>query len=103
MLLNPSLKLVEIANIINAEVIGDVNVQITGINEIHKVGKGDITFVDHPKYYKKALESNASVIIINNREDCPEGKALLLSDDPFRDYVLIVKHFNVFITLSNIV
>jgi UDP-3-O-[3-hydroxymyristoyl] glucosamine N-acyltransferase len=29
------------------------------MNEIHVVEKGDIVFVDHPKYYTKALNSAA--------------------------------------------
>ena len=52
----------EISDIINAEIIGDENFSVTGINEIHMVEKGDITFVDHPKYYDKALNSNAVVL-----------------------------------------
>jgi UDP-3-O-[3-hydroxymyristoyl] glucosamine N-acyltransferase len=27
---------------------------------------------------------------------CPEGKALLLSDDPFRDFNILTKHFKPF-------
>jgi UDP-3-O-[3-hydroxymyristoyl] glucosamine N-acyltransferase len=54
---------------------------IYGMNEIHVVEKGDIVFVDHPKYYTKALNSAATVILINKKVDCPEGKALLISED----------------------
>jgi UDP-3-O-[3-hydroxymyristoyl] glucosamine N-acyltransferase len=52
-----------------------------GMNEIHVVEKGDIV-LDHPKYYTKALNSAATVILINKKVDCPEGKALLISEDP---------------------
>jgi UDP-3-O-[3-hydroxymyristoyl] glucosamine N-acyltransferase len=47
---------------------------------------GDIVFVNHPKYYDKALNSAATIILIDKVE-CPEGKALLVSDDPFRDLI----------------
>jgi UDP-3-O-[3-hydroxymyristoyl] glucosamine N-acyltransferase len=60
------------------------------------VQKGEIVFVDHPKYYDKALNSNASVILINKDVACPEGKALLISDDPFRDFNKISKFFRPF-------
>ncbi|WP_333662555.1 UDP-3-O-(3-hydroxymyristoyl)glucosamine N-acyltransferase [Chishuiella changwenlii] len=89
-------KLKEIASIIDAKYIGDENFPIEGINEIHRVEAGDIVFVDHPKYYDKALESNATIILINKEVDCPEGKALLISDDPFRDFVKIGQHFLAF-------
>ena len=87
----------EIAQIINCEFIGDASFAIKGINEIHVVEKGDIVFVDHPKYYEKALNSAATTILINKKVVCPEGKALLISDDPFRDFNKITKYFNPFI------
>jgi UDP-3-O-[3-hydroxymyristoyl] glucosamine N-acyltransferase len=66
--------------------------EITGINEIHKVTHGDLSFVDHPKYYDKALQSAASVVLINTTAVAnPQQKTLLLSDDPFRDYNILVK------------
>ena len=57
------------------------------MNEIHVVQAGDIVFVDHPKYYEKALHSKATIVLINKEVECPEGKALLISDDPFRDSI----------------
>jgi UDP-3-O-[3-hydroxymyristoyl] glucosamine N-acyltransferase len=86
----------EIAGLINAEYEGSPDFKVTGLNEIHRVVKGDITFVDHPKYYDKALKSNATTIIINKKVECPKGKALIFSDDPFRDYVSLVSRFNPF-------
>ncbi len=85
----------EISGFLNAKPIGDPGFAITGMNEIHMVEPGDLTFVDHPKYYAKALNSKATTILINKEVECPEGKALIVSDDPFRDYVnLVRKHRN---------
>src|SRR4051812_30997508 len=86
-------KLTDIAALINCEFEGDANHLITGLNEIHMVEAGDIVFVDHPKYYEKALLSKATTILINKKVECPKGKALLISDDPFRDYNKLVRHF----------
>jgi UDP-3-O-[3-hydroxymyristoyl] glucosamine N-acyltransferase len=86
----------EIAAIIEAKSVGDDNFQISGMNEIHVINPGEIVFVDHPKYYTKALESKASVILINKEVECPEGKALLISDDPFRDFNKLTDYFNAF-------
>ena len=86
----------EIAAIVNCEYVGDANFPVSGMNEIHVVGSGDIVFVDHPKYYDKALQSKASVVLINKRVDCPEGKALLISEDPFRDFNILTNHFKPF-------
>jgi len=87
----------QIAALLKVDFVGDANFEILGINEIHVVEKGDIVFVDHPKYYDKALNSNATTILINKTVACPEGKSLLISEDPFRDFNKITNHFNPFI------
>jgi len=90
----------EIANLLQCEFIGDPNFPVSGMNEIHVVEPGDIVFVDHPKYYDKALQSAATIVLINKKVDCPEGKALLISDDPFRDFNTLTKHFRPFLVTS---
>ncbi|WP_442266300.1 UDP-3-O-(3-hydroxymyristoyl)glucosamine N-acyltransferase [Tenacibaculum sp. ZS6-P6] len=87
----------QIANLLEVSFVGDPNFEIIGLNEIHVVQKGEIVFVDHPKYYDKALTSEATTILINKEVECPEGKSLLISDDPFRDFNKLTKHFNPFI------
>ncbi|MBC7589137.1 MAG: UDP-3-O-(3-hydroxymyristoyl)glucosamine N-acyltransferase [Chitinophagaceae bacterium] len=86
-----------LANLLDAEVLGNTNAFATGINEIHKVEVGDVCFVDHPKYYSKCLNSAATFIIINNKEvDIPTGKTLLVCAEPFEAYLKIVNHFQPF-------
>lgn len=103
MQLNPAFSLKQIAGYINAEFVGDPDFLISGLNEIHMVQIGDLTFVDHPKYYAKALNSNATTIIINKKVDCPAGKALLFHDDPFAAYVSLVKRFRPFVATQNMI
>ena len=86
----------EIATLINAKPVGNPDFEVLGINEIHMVEPGDLTFVDHPKYYDKALNSRATTILINKEVEAPEGKALLISEDPFRDYVSLAQRFRGF-------
>ncbi|AUS06785.1 UDP-3-O-(3-hydroxymyristoyl)glucosamine N-acyltransferase [Pseudotamlana carrageenivorans] len=86
----------DIANLIQCEYVGDPNFEVLGMNEIHVVEAGDIVFVDHPKYYNKALESAATIVLINKKVDCPGGKALLISDDPFRDFNKLTDHLKPF-------
>ena len=88
--------LTSIAALIKAELIGNTTASATGINEIHKVEKGDLVFVDHPKYYDKCINSDASFIIINKKTGFPEGKALLVTEEPFEAYQAIVSHFRPF-------
>jgi UDP-3-O-[3-hydroxymyristoyl] glucosamine N-acyltransferase len=86
----------EIAALIDSKYVGDSDFPVYGMNEIHVVEPGDIVFVDHPKYYDKALNSAATIILINKDVECPEGKALLVSDDPFRDFNKLTHHFKPF-------
>lgn len=86
----------QIAEMIGAEITGNINAMATGINELHKVEKGDLAFVDHPKYYDTCIQSAASFIIINKKTEIPEGKALLIVDEPFEAYQKIVDYFRPF-------
>jgi UDP-3-O-[3-hydroxymyristoyl] glucosamine N-acyltransferase len=85
-----------IAQIIGASVFGNKGGSVTGINELHKVEKGDLAFVDHPKYYETCINSAATFIIIDRETDFPEGKALLVVDEPFEAYLKIVNHYRPF-------
>ena len=86
----------QIASLIGCEYIGADDFPVLGMNEIHVVEKGDIVFVDHPKYYDKALNCKASVVLINKKVECPDGKALLISEDPFRDFNVLSHYFKPF-------
>ncbi len=86
----------EIAEIIDAEILGDENRIVYGINEIHRVREGDLTFVDIPKYMHRSLHSDASVILINERVEVPDGKTLLYCEKPFFAYNSLVSRFRPF-------
>ena len=81
------------ADFLGCEYRGSGDHKISGINEIHRVETGDIAFVDHPKYYKKALESAATTVIIDSEVECPVGKGLLISRAPFDDFNKITRKF----------
>ncbi len=69
-----------------------------GVNEIHNVEAGDLTFVDHPKYYISTLRSAASVILIDKQPSAEQlqevsasAKTLLVHPEPFAVYDALVK------------
>ena len=95
---NTTHTLQEIAEIIGCSFVGANDFPVFGMNEIHVVTPGDIVFVDHPKYYDKALQSAATIVLINKEVECPDGKALLISDDPFRDFNTLTRHFMPFVS-----
>jgi len=90
----------EIADYINADLIGDTDIMVTGLNEIHQVESGDVTFSDLPKYFSKSLNSAATVIILNEEVPCPPNKAILIHPDPFQAYDSLVKKYRPFRPLT---
>ncbi len=96
MILRQPLSINELIQLIGHPVTvkGDTSVRVTGVNELHSVRSGDLTFVDSERYHNRILQSDASVVLINDASvDCPEGKALLVTDDPLSDYLAVVRHF----------
>ena len=79
-----------------AKVVGNLSNVILGINEIHSVNTGDLSFVDNAKYYERMLNSNATVILIDQETECPEGKTLLITKDPLSAYLRVVAHYTHF-------
>ncbi|PKA96479.1 UDP-3-O-[3-hydroxymyristoyl] glucosamine N-acyltransferase [Flavobacteriaceae bacterium MAR_2009_75] len=91
----------QIAALIDCQFVGAEDFPVLGMNEIHVVESGDIVFVDHPKYYNKALSSKATIVLINKQVDCPAGKALLISEDPFSDFNKLTNYFKPFESAIN--
>lgn len=87
------ISLKDIAAVIHSEFIGNEDHLITGLNEIHRVSAGDLVFVDHPKYYDKALNSAATTILINKKVEVPPGKALIIHNEPFTAFNMLTAHF----------
>ena len=91
----------KIAARLKADIIGDNTGNALGINEIHHVKAGDITFSDVKKYFEKALNSAATFIILNEiPEAIPEGKIVLIHPNPFEAYDSIVRTQRPFTPLS---
>lgn len=88
--------LTEIAKLVNGKVIATGNGKVMGMNELHVVRKGDVTFVDHPKYYNKVLNSDATFIIINKEVEAPAGKGLILHENPFDAFNILTLNFRPF-------
>lgn len=103
MKLDTPLKVKDIASKYQAKIIGNEDVIIGSINEIHKLEHDSITFVDHPKYYEKVLGSKALVVIIDQEVKCPKGKTLLVTNNPFKLYNDLALNARPFIPSSSTV
>ncbi len=83
----------QLAEILGCTFAGNLNQPVLGFNEIHMVENGDVTFVDVEKYFDKALNSKATIIIINKTITPPLGKGLLFHSEPFTAYNQLTEHF----------
>ena len=92
--LNPPQSAAQLAQLLRAEARGNTTLLVTGLNEINRVGAGDLVYVDHPKYYTKALNSAATTVLIDKEVEVPAGKAIIVSADPCGDYNKLVEHFS---------
>ncbi len=90
MKLNPPIPVSEIAELTGSRILGPADAMVEGLNEIHKVQKGDLMFVDLEKYFHKALASAAGFVLLNQEVAPPPGKTLLLHPEPFRAYNQLV-------------
>lgn len=90
----------EIAELVDGKVIGNSDDEILGLNELHVVREGDLTFVDHPKYYNKVLNSDATFVLINKEMEAPDGKTLIYHEAPFDAFIKLINHFRPFTASS---
>lgn len=100
MILQQPITLSEAASFLGCEFVGDPKTQISGLNVIHKVSPGDLTFVDFHKYYDRSLDSEAAVVIIDKDVPCPPAKGLIISKDPFGDFNRLTRKYRPFEPLN---
>jgi UDP-3-O-[3-hydroxymyristoyl] glucosamine N-acyltransferase len=72
-----------IAESLQAELIGDAAVEVSGIASIPRATPADLVFVEDEKHLKLALESHAAAVIAGKfAEGKPTSKPLLISRQP---------------------
>ncbi len=76
-----------------ARIAGDPSRSVEGINVIHKVQSGDLTYADHPKYGDRALASAASALILAAEPVDAQGKSVLVVADAFSAFRDLLRHF----------
>jgi UDP-3-O-[3-hydroxymyristoyl] glucosamine N-acyltransferase len=70
-------KLKELAEWVGGTVVGDGEVEITGVGPIEGARPGEITFIAHPKFLSKLSETAASAVIVS--PEITQAKQSLLS------------------------
>ena len=87
-----SIKLHEIAKLVEGEIVGDRDVIITGVAGIKEAQKGDITFLANAKYLPFLRETQASAVI-TSKEVQPQNRPLVRTSDPSRAFTKVISLF----------
>jgi UDP-3-O-[3-hydroxymyristoyl] glucosamine N-acyltransferase len=85
-------KLKELAEFVGGTIIGDGEVELSGVAPIEDAQVGQITFVANPKYLSKLNESRASAVIVS-RAIPQANKPLLCTPNPYLAFGKILTLF----------
>ena len=73
----------EVAQFVQARVLGDETVQLTGIASVESAIAGDLIFVDQEQNFRRAVESRASAVIVGDFVAAAKNsKPLLVATQP---------------------
>lgn len=82
-------KLRELADLVGGRVIGDEEVEISGVAPIEEAQPGEITFVANPRYLSKLKETRASAVIVS-KEDALSTRVLLVAANPYLAFARVL-------------
>jgi UDP-3-O-[3-hydroxymyristoyl] glucosamine N-acyltransferase len=86
-------KLGELASLVGGEILGDRDIEISGVSGINDAKRGDITFISARKYLRDLSRSSASCIIV--KEPIPGASiAQLKVSNPHLAFLKLLEHFN---------
>jgi UDP-3-O-[3-hydroxymyristoyl] glucosamine N-acyltransferase len=76
-----------------AQIIGDPDVLISGVNTLEDANSCDASFLANPRYIEAMKHSKAGVICVDAKVELPPGKNFLITEDPCRTFQLIAELF----------
>ena len=74
--------LAELARRLDAELIGDGGVEISGVRPLNEAGPEDLSFLHNPRYAEEARASRAGAILVSDAAALP-GHNLLVTPYPY--------------------
>ena len=84
----PSYSLSQIASHLGAELDGESNLQITGLNTLQEAGPAELSFLANPSYRHFLAGTSAGAVIINESELASYAGNALVMDNPYLGYAL---------------
>ncbi|MDA3885666.1 MAG: UDP-3-O-(3-hydroxymyristoyl)glucosamine N-acyltransferase [Candidatus Delongbacteria bacterium] len=88
-----SISINKIAEIINAEVLNNKEIEIKNVNKIDEAVEYDITFLHNEKYFSQINTTKASAAIVPKDFSTDRDIILLRVDDPYVSFIKIMYEF----------
>src|SRR3954452_19954320 len=79
------MKLRELADALDCRLLGDADLEITGVAGMEHAGPGQLTFLANPKYAPKVKHTKAGAILVSEAVHGLEI-ACLVSENPYLDF-----------------
>jgi UDP-3-O-[3-hydroxymyristoyl] glucosamine N-acyltransferase len=83
----------ELADIVDGELVGDGDVEITGVAGIKEARQGDITFLADSKY-EAWLETTQASAVIMEKNSVSLDKPIIKNSNPYYAFLKVVKIFH---------
>jgi len=87
-------KLKELAQWVDGTVVGDGEIEISGVASVEEARQGQITFISNPKYLPHLSKTQASAVIVS-KEVTQADKPLLCVTDPESAFAKVLTLFSV--------
>jgi len=86
----------QIAELLNGEIVGDKNVEVSNLSKIEEGKSGSLTFLSNPKYTPFIYSTNASITIVNNdfSPDKELNTTLIKVKDAYSAFSVLLDHYN---------
>ena len=87
-------RLGEIAQVIDAELVGNPDCVVSGVATLKNASTDELTFLANPRYTKYLKTTTAAAVVLSpeNADSCPVN--CLISDNPYLAYVKAVRYMN---------
>ncbi len=86
----------QIAEILDAEVVGNPQIEVSTLSKIEEGEKGSLTFLSNPKYTPFIYTTNASIVVVNKTFE-PEKEiqvTLLKVDDAYASFTKLLEFYS---------
>jgi UDP-3-O-[3-hydroxymyristoyl] glucosamine N-acyltransferase len=86
----------QIAGILDGEIVGDPNIEVSRLSKIEEGSEGSLTFLSNPKYINYIYTTKASVTIVNDSfvPESPITTTLIKVADAYKAFSKLLEFYN---------